>query len=263
MMTINKNNNNDDNQNNTDNFLSQKKLPKIEILSETESKTLEANYFCKVLIIGDPEVGKTSILNRLKFNKFSEDYSPTENQDIISLKISQNSKIIELKLYDMVNNKDFRYIVLQLYRKASFGILVYAINNRESFENLESWINDLRNVNRCPIILVGNKNDDEKGREVSYDEGKSFAEDFDIRNFFEVNCKKKGGMENFLKNTMNFVYDDLVDNDESLSYLKKNDKRGSDGGQSGLGSVKLFSTERSIMINDSDMSKSMSKKKCC
>ncbi|KAJ2136505.1 Ras- protein Rab-14, partial [Coemansia sp. RSA 678] len=73
----------------------------------------------------------------------------------------------------------FRSVTRSYYRGSIGTILVYDITNRETFESLERWLSDARQLTpaRSIFVLVGNKADDAQRREVSFDEGKAYADE--------------------------------------------------------------------------------------
>ena len=144
---------------------------KTEIITDPNIKN---DLFAKVEVVGDLEVGKTSILKRLTKNEFSQEYNPTLGYEFSPYLVKINNQIIKLQIWDMCGNDNYRSILLNLYRNASVGILVYSVCSRKSFNNLENWIEQLKKyaLPGSKIILLGNKSDDEENREVSYEEGK-------------------------------------------------------------------------------------------
>ena len=92
----------------------------------------------------------------------------------------------------MCGAENYRISLLQLYRNANLGILVYSVTSRESFDNLENWIIKLKS--KAPytkIILLGNKCDLEEQRKVTYEEGKEIYEKFELEYFMEISAKEK------------------------------------------------------------------------
>lgn len=103
-----------------------------------------------------------------------------------------DDKKIKMQIWDTAGQERFKTIT-QTYYKGSMGvILTYAVDDRDSFNNIETWMKQIKtqaSENICKI-LVGNKNDvpDEK-RKVSYEEGKKLADSYGI-NFFETSAKE-------------------------------------------------------------------------
>ena len=189
---------------------------KTEIITDINTKN---DLFTKIEVVGDLEVGKTSILKRLIRNEFSEEYNPTLGYEFNPYFVKVNDQIIKLQIWDMCGNENYRSVLLNLYRNASAGILVYSVCSRESFNNLENWITQLKKyaLPGSKIILLGNKNDDEENREVSYEEGKEICEKNNLEFFMEVSAKNGFESPNFLEMVAVILYKDyeLHKNDES------------------------------------------------
>ena len=189
---------------------------KTEIIKDPNTKN---DLFAKVEVVGDLEVGKTSILKRLIHNEFSEEYNPTLGYEFNPYFVKVNDKIIKLQIWDMCGNENYRSVLLNLYRNAPAGILVYSVCSRESFYNLENWITQLKKyaLPGSKIILIGNKNDDEENRVVSYEEGKEICEKNNLEFFMEVSAKNGFESPNFLEKIAIILYKDYEThkNDES------------------------------------------------
>ena len=127
----------------------------------------------------------------------------------------------------MCGNENYRSVLLNLYRNASLGILVYSVTSKESFNNLENWISQLKKyaLPGSKIILIGNKCDDEEKRVVSYEEGKEICEKNNLEFFMEVSAKNGFESPNFLELAAISLYKDYElhkdDNDMSLSLMNR------------------------------------------
>ena len=115
---------------------------KAQILS---NQNLKNDLFAKVEVVGDCEVGKTSIIKKITKDEFSEEYTPTLGYEFNPVLIKVNDMILKLQIWDMCGSENYRSILLNLYRNASLGILVYSVCSRKSFNNLENWITQLKN----------------------------------------------------------------------------------------------------------------------
>ena len=215
---------------------------KTEIITDPNIKN---DLFAKVEVVGDLEVGKTSILKRLTKNEFSQEYNPTLGYEFSPYLVKINNQIIKLQIWDMCGNDNYRSILLNLYRNASVGILVYSVCSRKSFNNLENWIEQLKKyaLPGSKIILLGNKSDDEENREVSYEEGKEICEKNNLEFFMEVSAKNGFESPNFLERAAIVLYKDYeMHKDESLDDLS------------------LFDRGESIMLTKKDTKKNTN---CC
>ena len=148
-------------------------------ITETiKDQNTKNDLFAKVEVVGDLEVGKTSILKRLTKDEFNEEYIPTLGYEFNPYLIRVNDSVLKLQIWDMCGSENYRSVLLNLYRNATLGILVYSVCSRDSFNNLENWISQLKkhSLPGSKIVLLGNKCDDEEHREVSYEEGKEICD---------------------------------------------------------------------------------------
>ena len=156
----------------------------------------------KLIFLGDQNVGKSCILNRFMNDTFTEEYQATIGIDFQSKNVQIDNQDIHLLLYDTAGQEKFRSLIPMYTRDSNIILLVYEINNKDSFLHLPDWINDLTNVNKDDVIfaLVGNKIDLEESREVSTEEGQKFAEEHGYI-FQEVSAKTGDGFSDlFYKN---------------------------------------------------------------
>ena len=176
----------------------------------------------KFMLLGDSKVGKTSIFKKLRSNYFSDKVISTIGCDRFIVKLSQikvidkNIELIrdyDIKLYDTGGNEKFRKITLQYIRDSEGIILIYDITNKESFQNIENWINDIKksiiNNDDYIIMLLGNKLDkveeDINTREVSKEEVQKLCSEKGLYFGGEISAKNstpeeiKGILENLIK----------------------------------------------------------------
>ena len=139
----------------------------------------------KLCIIGDSGVGKTCISSRLVDGTFKPDEKSTIGASCVTTNI-ENSKIV---IWDTAGQEKYRSMVGMYYRGASGAIIVYDITSKATFSDLDAWHADLMKTATDEIVLciVGNKSDLESSRQVSYEEGKEFA-DKKKAMFFEVSA---------------------------------------------------------------------------
>jgi small GTP-binding protein len=92
--------------------------------------------------------------------------------------------------FSLAGQERFRTITVSYFKGAHAIMLVYDVTERESFENIRNWINEIKTYGdeRVCILLVGNKSDIEDKRAVSYKEGADLAAEIGTR-FWEVSAK--------------------------------------------------------------------------
>jgi small GTP-binding protein len=101
-----------------------------------------------------------------------------------------NGKKVKLQIWDTAGQERFKNITASYYRGGNGVLVVYDITDRESFENLNSWLIEIeKNANKNVYkLLIGNKCDLEEKRKVTYQEGKDFAESNGMK-FIETSAK--------------------------------------------------------------------------
>jgi len=143
----------------------------------------------KIIFLGDPGVGKSSIINRFSQDKFDSNYQATIGLDFHTKTVAYENQSIKLLLYDTAGQEKFRSLIPMYIRDANIIIIVYDIGNKESFSHTSYWINEIKDLRRedSIIALVGNKCDVEK-KQVTLEEGKIVASEKGLI-FKEVSAK--------------------------------------------------------------------------
>ena len=162
---------------------------------------IDFNYLLKYIIIGDSAVGKSNILTQYVYEKFSEEFQSTLGVEFDAKNAVIDNKIYRIQIWDTAGAESFRSITRAYYKNSVCAFIVYDITKRETFENVQVWLDDIKN--QCPqtvlLVLVGNKLDLENERQISYEEGESFAQKNNMY-FFETSAKTGVNIENlFLK----------------------------------------------------------------
>jgi len=134
---------------------------------------------CKVVILGEPGVGKTSIISRYVTNQFFPVVISTTGASYSTklLKIDNDNKI-KFQIWDTAGQERFRSLAKIFYQNAVAVILVYDITVRETFEQLkEYWIKEIEENAPADIILAiaANKSDNYQNELVDVNEGKELA----------------------------------------------------------------------------------------
>ena len=138
---------------------------KCEILSD-EFPTFDLSF--KIIIIGDQGVGKSCLSIKASRNYFEDFYSPTVGFEFVSFNVRIEDKNIKLQIWDTCGQEVYRSLISSFYRSASLAIMVYSIDNDDSFNNIEKWLNDVKTQSNpnIKIFLIGNKVDLEDKRKV-------------------------------------------------------------------------------------------------
>ena len=150
----------------------------------------------KLVMIGDSGVGKTNILSRYINNEFSSITKATVGVEFFSTIIKKNNKLIKLQIWDTAGQERYKSITSAYYKGAKGAFVVYDITKMKTFKNLDKWITELKaNGNEdIYIILIGNKLDLEKNREVMTNDVKRKAEELKV-GYFETSALDGSNIE--------------------------------------------------------------------
>lgn len=148
------------------------------------------NLLYKIIIIGDSNVGKSSLVLRYCDNKFIQNFISTIGIDFKIKTIEIDGMKIKVQIWDTAGQERFRSISKAYYRGSHGIILVYDVTDKQSFNNLKIWINQLNDMKEKPCIVVGNKLDTDK-REVTHEDAKKILTGYD---YFETSAKNNIGV---------------------------------------------------------------------
>ena len=185
----------------------------------------------KLIVIGDSSVGKSCLSAQAVRNNFVEFYQATVGFEFLTFNLRINSKIIKLQIWDTCGQEVYKSLISNFYRNCSLALIVYAINNRNSYEHAENWLNDLKNQSNpnVRVFLIGNKCDLEDQRVVSKEEGESFKEQKKLDRFIETSAKTGKNARNVMVEAAKLLFKDYLKakedfNNENEDGNKKGDK---------------------------------------
>ncbi len=165
-----------------------KKKEEEQIEESTEKK--ESKYSLKMVVIGDPSVGKSSLIRRYSDNKFEDNYIPTIGTDF-NLKLVTIPGIAEvsIQIWDIGGHEQFSMIRQFYYQGANSAIIVYDITRKETFKSVRYWYDDLRKwAGKVPIAILGNKSDLKDQKQVSEADIKRISSRISAK-WFETSAK--------------------------------------------------------------------------
>lgn len=152
-----------------------------------------ANNYDKLfryIIVGDMAVGKSCILLQFTDNKFRVQHELTIGVEFGAKTIELNNKTIKIQIWDTAGQEQFQAITRTYYKGAIGALLVYDITRRDTFTHVTKWLEEVKSnssKNIC-VILIGNKKDLEDKRQVTFEEGESFARENGLM-FLETSAK--------------------------------------------------------------------------
>ena len=169
------------------------------------------NY--KIILVGNSSVGKTCLLMRAVNNKFTENYQATIGFEFLLIYFQVNNVKIKLQIWDTCGQEIYRSLIQGFYRNTAATIIVFSKTDKRSFENLDSWVKDVKNntEQEIPIFLVGNKCDvDSQSIEVTKEEGEQFMKQYNLKYYSDVSAKTGYRVLDTFEEVAKTVYKDYL-----------------------------------------------------
>ena len=137
----------------------------------------EYDYIFKVLLIGNSDVGKSSLILRYVDQIWNDVFVPTIGVDFKVKSLQIDNKRVKMQIWDPAGQERFRNVISSYFKGAHGILLIYDITARDSFKELENWLGEVeRNATPQVLkILIGNKCDLDEQRQITVDEGEAFA----------------------------------------------------------------------------------------
>ena len=173
-------------------------------MSNQNNNTLK-DLKLKLLIIGDSNVGKTSMLLNYTDNYFPESHLATIGVEYKAKEIKTDKYNIALQIWDTAGQERFRSITKSFFRNTNGILFVYDITSRRSFQSVKDWIKDSEmHDSGFEKILVGNKIDLEPKREVQTDELKEYGLKKKI-DIIETSAKERINIDEAFKKIVDLI----------------------------------------------------------
>jgi Ras-related protein Rab-5C len=203
---------------------------------------------CKVIVIGDSAVGKTTFISRL-IDRFEENAASTFGVSYVTKEIKIDDNLVHFDIWDTAGQEKYHSVNRLFYLESKICIIVYDITNRTSFDNAcNFWYKEITNeINDSIIIgLAGNKSDLYSMEEVKEEEAINYAKEKNIIFSLTYSYDNTGVNELFYQLAQKYLY----------SYHK------------GIIKKEVKDTNRIILnndisINENKDNKNIINKKCC
>ncbi len=146
----------------------------------------------KIIVAGAKNVGKTSLIRRYVNGTFDFNCLATIGVDFMTKNMNVNNQDVHLSIWDFAGEAKFRSLFPGYLSGASGALILYDITSRDSFNDLDEWINLIDSASgKISKLLIGSKSDLNDQKEVTEDEGKNFQNSNGIDHFIE--CSSKNG----------------------------------------------------------------------
>ena len=176
-------------------------------MSESKENNEEEEIKIKIMLLGESQIGKTSLIQRYVKNNFNLSYITTVGIDFQLKQIKMNNKSIKLQIWDTAGQERFKNITKSYFHSSDGFIVGYDITSRLSFTNVSTWLKEINDnaPEEIQKILIGNKCDLNE-REVTTEEGQKLAEENGMK-FFETSAKNDINV----KETFESITKDILD----------------------------------------------------
>lgn len=149
------------------------------------------DYLFKITIVGQAGVGKTSIMNRYVDSMFPESHFSTIGVDhrVKTVVLDDKKTLVKLQIWDTAGQERFKALTTTYLRGTKGIMLVFALNNMESFQKLQYWMDVAREHSIGYQILIGNKSDLKEELEVSKEIIDAFLKLYPDMIYIQVSAK--------------------------------------------------------------------------
>jgi small GTP-binding protein len=122
----------------------------------------EKDFKFKIIVVGDPSVGKTTLIRKYTTGGFQKDYIATLGAQFSNYEENLEGKKVRLFIWDIAGQETFELMRQKFYKGSSGAIIVFshAPNELKSYDHIEKWLKELKKYcGDIPIALFGNKMD--------------------------------------------------------------------------------------------------------
>jgi Ras-related protein Rab-6A len=232
---------------------------------EEESYSIDDLMKLKLIVVGNQGTGKSCILNRFVNETFEENYQATIGLDFQSKNVTIHDQDVRLILYDTAGQEKFRSLIPMYIREAQIILLIYDITDRESFDSMPKWIQEVLQVknSEAVFVLIGNKIDLEDKRQISSEEGKKFAEENNYI-FQEVSAKTGDNFEKLFEvQIFEGVYNKFKNECDKREKMEYNDGNNDQGDYENNNDNSKYNKDIKVKLGSKNNDNKKKRKRCC
>ena len=181
----------------------------------------------RILLLGDATVGKTSLRQRYVKSSFKQSYQMTIGADFGVKRIDFNKEPHIIQIWDVAGGLQFSSVRQMYYGQAHGAFIVFDINNKESFEHVPIWIEELKKnakYQNIPFILIGNKGDTRKrGQSITMTKARNYARSLSKWSgqkvhYIETSAKNGSNVKKSFDTMVKSIYKILMSN-KNIEYV--------------------------------------------
>lgn len=179
-------------------------LKERQTMGLTQEKEPTKTYALKLIVVGNPAVGKSSLIRRHADDKFEDSYAPTIGTDFILKVVKLEDMEITCTIWDIGGHESFMSIRSFYYEGADAAIIVYDTTRDETFKSVKKWYDDFTHtVGIIPTLILGNKSDLEPS--VKKEAGEKVALELHSL-FYETSAKTGENVNQAFRHLANLCY---------------------------------------------------------
>jgi small GTP-binding protein len=154
------------------------------------------DYTFKIMLLGEPEVGKKALAERFCFNIFNPSEKLTVGVDFYAKTMELQGKKIKLQIWNVGCEERFRFLLSQYCKGANAAMIIVDITNSKTLNQISELTQIIReNASDIPIMLIGSKLDLDEFRELNREEGVEIAKKYKFSSYSELSTKTGQNVE--------------------------------------------------------------------
>ncbi len=184
-------------------------------------KQKEKNPLMKIsiILVGDTNVGKTSIFKRYYNKEFKESKNATIGVEFQAKEFKYNGKKYSIQIFDTAGQERFRSLTESYFHLGDGAFVVFDLTNKNSLISISEWVKDVKEKKPdIKMLILGNK-DDLKNKQISEEEINETLEEYNISKYIRVSAKNGTNIEKAFEEMIN-----LFENDSNEKGNIKNEK---------------------------------------
>ena len=212
---------------------------------------------CKVVLIGESGVGKTSIISQFINETFQVNMESTSGATFSSKVVTlSNKNKIKLEIWDTAGQERYRALTKMFYKDAAAAILVCDITDKNSFDQIkEYWVDQIKqNNDNIILIIVANKSDLYEKEAIDENEVRNYANELNA-NFIVCSALNRSGIEDIFVAVGNNYFE--------KKYNKNNNSLDFSENKNVINDLNQSHDSKKIKLKLDDVKKQVVKKKNC
>ncbi len=166
----------------------------------------------KICLIGDPSVGKTSLVRRFVFSAYDDKYISTIGTKVmkkeVPLEDAELDATVRLMIWDIAGQHSYQFVKKAYYDGAEAALLVSDLTRRETLESFDNWVTSVHGITgKIPMIMLGNKCDMTEKAQFSLADLQSIGSKYNCPCFL-TSAKTGANVEESFKSLAQIMLDD-------------------------------------------------------